>query len=126
MYFSCATTKHTMRPAFKILYHLENGTHNIVEIKRTDLDAGADPSDLFRWLYIDKASLTINQLWFSSMDSSGHVEERYFEQGYLKFNSKEGTFIEKFNSAQHQLINKSEEKPAAELKDAIEKYLNEG
>lgn len=115
-----------MRPAFKILYHLENGTHHIIEIKRTDLDAGTDPSDQFRWLYIDKSSLTINQLWFSSMDSSGHVEERYFEQGYLKFNSKEGTFIEKFNSAQHQLINKSGENPGAELKDAIEKYLAEG
>lgn len=114
-----------MKPVFKILYHLENGTHHILEIKRTDLDtATADLSDVFKWLYIDKESLTINQLWFKSMDSSGHVEERFFEQGYLKFNSKEGTFIEKFNSAQHQLINKSNEKPAAELRDAIEEYLD--
>lgn len=112
-----------MIPAFKFLYHLENGTHHILEIKRTDLDPGSDPSDVFKWLYIDKASLTINLLWFSSMDSSGHVEERYFEQGYLKFNAKEGTFIEKFNSAQHHLVNKSSEKPSAELVDAIAKYL---
>ncbi len=112
-----------MRPAFKILYHLENGTHHILEIKRTDLDASADPSDVFKWLYIDKQSLTINQLWFKSIDSSDHVEERYFEQGYLKFNSKEGTFIEKFNSAQHQLINKSSDKTPAELTGVIEKYL---
>jgi hypothetical protein len=112
-----------MRPAFKILYHLENGTHHILEIKRTDMDVSADPSDVFKWLYIDKESLTINQLWFKSTDSSDHVEERYFEQGYLKFNSKEGTFIEKFNSAQHQLINKSSEKLAADLTFTIEKYL---
>ncbi|WP_285054602.1 hypothetical protein [Pedobacter ginsengisoli] len=112
-----------MRPAFKILYHLENGTHHILEIKRTDLNATADLSDVYKWLYIDKGSLMINQLWFKSMDSSGHIEERFFEQGYLKFNSKEGTFIEKFNSAQHQLINKSSENTSPELTDAIEEYL---
>jgi hypothetical protein len=114
-----------MKPAFKSLYHLENGTHHILEIKRTDLESDADISDIYKWMYIDKASLTINQLWFSSMDSSGKIEERYFDQGYLKFNEAEGTFIEKFNSAQHQLSNKSKDKLSASLISAIEKYLSD-
>ncbi len=37
------------------------------------------------------------------MDRSDNIEERYFEEGYLKFNLTSGTFIEKFNLAQHQL-----------------------
>lgn len=114
-----------MKPAFKSLYHLENGTHHILEIKRTDLESDADVSDVHKWMYIDKASLTINQLWFSSMDAASGVEERYFDQGYLKFNASEGTFIEKFNSAQHQLINKGKEKLPPPLTVAIEKYLSD-
>jgi len=112
-----------MKPTFKCLYLLENETHIILEIKRTDLPADADLSDVYKWLFIDKNGLSINQLWFCSADSSGDLEERYFEQGYLKFDSVQGVFIEKFNSAQHQMINKNSSGLSDHLLRAILEYL---
>lgn len=91
-----------MEPAFTCLYYLENDTHCILEIKRTDLPENADISEVFQWLMLAKQSQQIEALTFRSIDSSGQVQERFFEQGYLKFNSQTGTYIEKFNSGQHQ------------------------
>lgn len=94
-----------MKPAFNCLYYLENSEHCILEIKRTDLPDDADIAEVFRWLFLDKKTQQIQSLIFRSMDSSGEVQERFFEQGYLKFNDQTATYIEKFNSAQHQLKN---------------------
>lgn len=93
-------------PNFKCLYHLENYDLYIIEIKRTDLSNDAPIADRFKWLKISKETLEITPLNFASMDSAGEIEERYFEEGYLKFDSKTGTFIEKYNSAQHALERK--------------------
>lgn len=114
-----------MSPVFKCLYYLQNGTHSILEIKRTDLSADADISDVYKWLWINKETLAISQLWFRSTDSSDDVEERFFDQGYLKFNATVGTFIEKFNSAQHQLENKSHETLPLALEVAIKDFLRD-
>ncbi|RZK81143.1 MAG: hypothetical protein EOO92_05690 [Pedobacter sp.] len=113
-----------MKPSFKCLYYLENGTLSIVEIKRTDLSADADISDVYKWLQIDKFSFEVLPLSFRSMDSSDHVEERFFEQGYLTFNKEQGTFIEKFNSAQHNLRNHQHKELPAEVQTAVEAFLN--
>ncbi|MES2457801.1 MAG: hypothetical protein V4594_19745 [Bacteroidota bacterium] len=112
-----------MKPTFECLYRLENGTHIILEIKRTDLPNDADVSDIYKWLFIDKNGLSINQLWFCSTDSSGDVEERYFEQGYLKFDNAQGIFIEKFNSAQHQMVNNNNLQLPDDIMRAIVDYL---
>lgn len=90
-------------PSFECLYYLENIYLLIIEIKRSDLAENAGKNQKFKWLKIDKENLDITTLHFISMDSSGEIEERYFEQGYLKFNATIGTFIEKYNSAQHPL-----------------------
>jgi hypothetical protein len=60
------------------------------------------------------------------MDSSGEIEERYFEQGYLKFNHTTGTFIEKYNSAQHPLDRRMEWKLSSALENAIIDFLTFG
>ena len=112
-----------MKPSFKCLYYLENGTLSIVEIKRTDLSADADISDVYKWLQIDKFSFEVSPLSFRSMDSSDHVEERFFEQGYLTFNKEQGTFIEKFNSAQHNLKNHQSKELPVEVQNAVESFL---
>ena len=113
-----------MKAAFKTLYYLENGTLSIVEIKRTDLGDDADISDIYKWLQVDKFSFRVSPLSFRSMDSSDHVEERFFDEGYLKFNRDEGTFIEKFNSAQHNLKNHAVTELPCALQTAVEAYLN--
>nr|WP_068886756.1 hypothetical protein [Pedobacter panaciterrae] len=112
-----------MKPFFTCLYYLENDSDCLLEIKRNDLPADADISDIFRWLYINKHTFEISPLVFRSMDSSGEVQERFFDQGYLKFNDHTGTYIEKFNSAQHQLENKTGLTISTELHKAIVSYL---
>jgi hypothetical protein len=57
-----------------------------------------------QWLMIDKNSFLVSPLHIRFTDSSSVVEERYFEEGYLKFNHTSGTYIEKYNSAQHSLV----------------------
>ncbi|KLT64451.1 MULTISPECIES: hypothetical protein [Pedobacter] len=113
-----------MSPTFKILYLFESSTLFIVEVKRLDLPDSADLSDLYQWLYLDRQNGAFIKLWFNSMDSSPAVEERYFEQGYLKFNEGQATFIEKYNSAQHTLINKTKNKPDPNFLALLEDYFS--
>ena len=112
-----------MKPAFTCLYYLENAAHCILEIKRSDLPENADIAEKFRWLFLDKTTKQVHSLTFRSMDSSGEVQERFFEQGYLKFNAETATYIEKFNSGQHQLNNHTGITLPAEIKDTITAYL---
>lgn len=94
-----------------------------MEIQRMDLAENAAASDLYHWLFLDKPSKSLLKLWFRSMDTSTEVQERYFEQGFLKFNSLEATYIEKYNSAQHKLTNFSERPLLPELMLIVEDYL---
>jgi hypothetical protein len=52
------------------------------------------------------------------------VEERFFDQGYLKINKDQGTFIEKFNSGLHNLKNHSSKELPSEVQVAVEAFLN--
>jgi hypothetical protein len=113
-----------MKPTFICLYYLENTEQCILEIKRTDLPENADISEVFKWLVLTKKNQQIQPLIFRSMDSSGEVQERFFEQGYLKFSSQNGTYIEKFNSAQHQLDNKTGQSLPAEINDMLINFLS--
>ncbi|RZK41824.1 MAG: hypothetical protein EOO90_09780 [Pedobacter sp.] len=110
---------------FTCLYLLENPDSYILEIKRNDLDENAAISDKFRWLKIEKENRQINNLTFRSMDSAGDLEERFFEEGYLKFDDKIGTFIEKFNSAQHPLVRVADCEVSEIVEVAIEQYILE-
>jgi hypothetical protein len=110
-------------PKFECLYFLENPSIQLIEIKRNDLSSDAEISQKFRWLRINKESMQVSMLEFSSMDSSGEIEERYFQQGYLKFNLTTGTFIEKYNSAQHPLDRRLEWKLSSALENAISDFL---
>lgn len=108
---------------FECLYLLDSSEFYLLEIKRNDLNDYAPISDKFKWFKITKDNFSTVQMTFRSMDSSGQVEERYFEEGFLKFNNEEGTFIEKYNSAQHALINKSNEELPYLLNNHIREFL---
>ena len=90
-------------PAFECLYFLDNNDISVIEVKLNGLPDNATASEKFHWLKIEKQNLSISALTFGAMDSSGEIEERYFEEGFLKFSAETGTFIEKYNSAQHKL-----------------------
>lgn len=113
-----------MKPNFTCLYFLENEKHAVLEIKRHDLEENADVSDVFFWLFMDKTNQKTHRLTLRSMDSWSEVQERFFDQGYLKFNSQSGTYIEKFNSGQHQLDNKTGQALSTEITTALTNYLN--
>jgi hypothetical protein len=111
-------------PAFECLFFLENSSLQIIEIKRNDLTEDAEASEKFKWLRIDKETLQIIPLNFASMDSSGEIEERYFNEGYLKFNNTTGTYIEKYNSAQHPLDRRMDFKISSALENTITDFLH--
>ncbi|WP_147273638.1 hypothetical protein [Pedobacter chinensis] len=111
-------------PTFECLYFLDNFYLAIVEVKRNGLAESATAAEKFHWIRYDRETRTIVPLAFRSMDSAGEVEERYFEQGYLKFNAAIGTFIEKYNSAQHPLNRISCSELPEEISSAITDYLS--
>jgi len=112
-----------MSSAYKVVYLFENPDLVITKIKLASAPVGGNSWDGFHWLYFDKLSQSLVKLWFYSSDSSSAIEERYFEQGYLKFSDTEATFIEKFNSSQHKLVNYSRRPVSAEIEDLIDGYL---
>jgi len=112
-----------MSTSFTCIYFLENTDTYILEIKRNDLSPDEDISKVYQWMRISKDFLQASPLTFRSMDSSMDVEERYFEEGFLKFNRNTGTFIEKYNSAQHNLEAKSSSEVPPGLTDAINDFL---
>jgi hypothetical protein len=87
---------------FTYQYFFENDTICILEIRRNDLIID-DFSKAYQWLVYNKKTSKISPLHMRFADSSAAVEERFFEEGYLKFTLSNATFIEKYNSALHNL-----------------------
>lgn len=112
-----------MKAQFDCLYHLENKEISIFEIRRKDLPETATVAEGCQWFRFDKTSASLTPLLFRSSDFSGEIEERFFEQGYLKFNPLSGTYIEKFNSAQHSLLRLSTAELGLKLSKAVESYF---
>lgn len=112
-----------MSSSYQVIYLFENSDLIIIKMKLNDFILGGNSWDAYHWLYFDKLSKSLVKLWFHSSDSSTAIEERYFEQGYLKFSETEGTFIEKFNSSQHKLINYSRRPLSPEIQALITDYL---
>ena len=110
--------------AFECLYFLDNLQLSIIEVKLNGLPDNATAAEKFHWLKIEKESMVISPLTFGAMDSSGEVEERYFEEGFLKFNSLSGTFIEKYNSAQHPLTVLNCNMLPAQIANSIASYFS--
>lgn len=108
---------------FEYLYVLESEGLYLAEIKRNDLGEYAAIGEKFQWLRVEKKTWEISKLTFRSMDSSEEIEERYFEEGFLKFNLENGTYIEKYNSAQHALSNIGVQAAPAELHEHIKAML---
>lgn len=114
----------TVSLLFEPLYFLESPDLAIVEIKRNDLGDYATKEDQFQWLLIPKNNFNVSPLTFGSMDSTTDIEERFFAEGFLKFGPHNGTYIAKFNSAQHQLLRRPVGELSPTLSLAVLNYLS--
>ncbi len=112
-----------MSAKYRVLYFFQNSETIILEIQRLDLPPNADAETTYHWLYFDKMTGSLIKLWFRSLDSSSEIEERYFEQGYLKFNKTEATYIEKHNSSQQKLNNMGNRTIDGPIVEMLENYL---
>ena len=81
-----------MENPYKVLFFLENESVVIAEIKRTDLPDTATPDMKFHWVKYVKKSALVEILVFRKMNATGDLQERWFEQGTLKFTKSEGYF----------------------------------
>lgn len=77
----------------------------------------------YHWLLVHKVQLTVRELQLKSRDDSDAVHERYFDMGYLKFDSSNGVFIVQENHELHPLSNLSCQDIPSVLLEAVENYL---
>lgn len=110
---------------FQCLYFLQGQSIYLIEIKRLDIADDSEISDVFKWFRVEKETMHTTVLHFSAMDSTDQIEERYFKEGFLKFNEHSGTYIEKFNSAQHSLLVIKDKHLSTELQNSILEQLND-
>ncbi|WP_231427775.1 hypothetical protein [Pedobacter sp. Leaf250] len=115
----------TMLYNFTILNLFENAETLIIEVECIDLPNIITDSHISQWLYLDKVTFSMIKLWLNSVNSSSDVEERYFQQGYLKFNNFEATFIEKYNLSQNQLLNNKYHQLPNHTHQLIQEYLRQ-
>ncbi len=125
LYYSAPAELTLNKPSsFVCHYFLESPSIYLVEIKRNDLSLG-EVAPNYQWLSIHKTTFKITPLTVRFVDSSAAIEERFFEEGYLKFNATHGTFIEKFNSAQHPLIQIHQIEIPSSINQAIVNFIKE-
>lgn len=70
------------------------------------MPSDAIKSDIYKWMLVDKNNLHITPLEFLSMTSAGPIEERFFRQGYLSFDSDQAVYIRESSSVQNILRRK--------------------
>jgi hypothetical protein len=76
---------------YRTLFLLEADSATLFEIKRLDVQSD-NPSDVYFWLYFDKATQTLRPLTFVSMNKNGDQQQREFSQGHLRFTATEGAY----------------------------------
>lgn len=82
------------RHNYTVLFQLAGSELSLIEIRRDDLGEERDPSKLYHWLWFKPDGRLPEKLRFVSMRSDGPNQERIFEQGELRYNASNGTFVE--------------------------------
>ncbi|AOM79369.1 hypothetical protein [Pedobacter steynii] len=101
---------------------LDNTNLAILEISLPEED-GIERS--YEWLLIGKESLHIKRMLLKTRDSSSSVQERFFNLGFLKYNSQSGVFIEATAKDLHHLEHKGCDDIPKEYLSAVNAYLIE-
>ena len=111
-----------MQKSFDCLCFLDNQNICIMQISRPVKTAvGYQKND--EWLLLQKTDMSIKSMSLKSRDDSYEVQERYFNLGYLKYNPKEGIFIEMANTGQHPLQTRDCEIIPAPYLNAVKNYM---
>lgn len=103
---------------------LDTETQSVIEIELTELPVSTAQKYNRQWFLVNKSNLDIKVLQFRSMDSTQDIEERFFDLGYLKFDSQKGVYISKEPTMYYQLKNNSPEKIPQQTMEAVARYLN--
>lgn len=101
---------------------LDNTNLVILEIS---LPEGNDDKRRYEWLLINKHSLAIQRMTLKTKDSSSSVQERFFDLGFLKYDTQSGVFIEAAGKDFHHLEHKGCEDVPEEYLLAVNTYLIE-
>jgi len=100
----------------------DNTNLAILEIS---LQEDEDNKRRYEWLLISKETLSVKKMQLKTRDGSSWVQERFFDLGFLKYDSKSGVFIEAAAKDLHHLEHKGcEDIPKAYL-SAVNSYLLE-
>jgi hypothetical protein len=75
-------------------------------------------------IVINKTGLDVKELEFKSMNSSNQIEERFFDLGYLKFDTQKGVYISKEPTTPYALENNNPEQVPTQIMEATTWYLN--
>jgi len=111
--------------SFNCLYLFENRQIFILEIKCTNQPVDAIKSDTYKWLLLEKETLSITELVFLSSSSSDVTEERFFRQGYLSFDSDLAIYIRESSSIQSELETREIGELPVRVTIAINQWLSE-
>lgn len=101
---------------------LDNTNLAILEISLQEDDGN---ERRYEWLLINKESLHIKRMLLKTRDSSSSVQERFFDLGFLKYDSQSGVFIEAAAKDLHHLEHKDCEDIPKECLSAVNAYLIE-
>ena len=77
---------------FRVLFLFSSSSLLLFEIKRLDLPASAEPSQLYHWYQYEPDTDQLQRLDFESMLSDPPFEVREFRQGTLRFSDISGIF----------------------------------
>ena len=114
-----------MSLSFECLYLFGNIEFYILEIKRTDQPVSTTKSDIYKWLLVEKETLSVTQLILIALDFSDLTEVRFFRQGYLSFDSDQAIYIRESSSVQNILHPMKSDQPPSELVLAVQHALLE-
>ncbi|TDE13216.1 MULTISPECIES: hypothetical protein [Dyadobacter] len=88
------------------------------------MPSDATKSDVYKWMLIDKNDLKITPLEFLSMSAANLMEERFFRQGYLSFDSDQAVYIRESSSIQNILRIKDSDCITDSIVASIHEQLN--
>ncbi|TCC99916.1 hypothetical protein [Pedobacter psychroterrae] len=101
---------------------LDNTNLAILEISLQENDGN---ERRYEWLLIGKENLCIERMLLKTRDSSSSVQERFFDLGFLKYDSQSGVFIEAAAKDLHHLEHKGCDDIPQEYLSAVTGYLTE-
>lgn len=101
---------------------LDNTTLAILEISLAEDDG---QKRRYEWLLISKENLSVKRMELKTKDGSSWVQERFFDLGFLKYDSESGVFIESAAMDLHHLEHKGCEEIPKTYLSAVSAYVME-